>query len=107
MFPADEQSAHCPLVRNKPASRSFAHGGKGRRELEQDRLFDLLVAELPASVWEISKLTDVDRHKLSHHWRMMARAYEPQQFHVSRSGLSLLAAYILHLIDVGHTTIQT
>ena len=77
------------------------------RELEQDRLFDLLVAELPASVWEISKLTDVDRHKLSHHWRMMARAYEPKQFHVSRSGLALLAAYILHLIDVGHTTIPT
>ena len=77
------------------------------RELEQDRLFDLLAAELPASVWEISKLTDVDRHKLSRHWRMMAQAYEPKQFHVSRSGLALLAAYILHLIDVGHTTIPT
>ena len=89
------------------STRESSAIGKGRRELEQDRLFDLLVAELPASVWEISKLTDVDRHKLSHHWRMMARAYEPQQFHVSRSGLSLLAAYILHLIDVGHTTIQT
>ena len=36
------------------------------RELEQDRLFDLLVTKLPVSVWEISKLTDVDRHKLSH-----------------------------------------
>ena len=37
----------------------------------------------------------------------MAQAYEPKQFHVSRSGLALLAAYILHLIDVGHTTIPT
>jgi hypothetical protein len=77
------------------------------RELEQGRLFDPLDAELPASVWEISKLTDVDRHTLSHHWRMMARAYEPKQFHVSRSGLTLLAAYVLHLIDVGHSTIPT
>ena len=77
------------------------------RELEQDRLFDLLVTELPASVWEISQLTDVDRHKLSRHWRMMAQAYEPKQFHVSRNGLALLAAYILHLIDVGPTTIPT
>lgn len=77
------------------------------RELEQDRLFDLLARELPASVWEISKITDVDRHKLSHHWRLMAQAYEPKQFHVSRSGLALLAAYLLHLIDLGHATIPT
>ena len=77
------------------------------RELEQGRVFDLLVTELPASVWKISKLTDVDRHKLSDHWRILAQAYEPKQFHVSRSGLALLAAYVLHLIDVGHATIPT
>ena len=77
------------------------------RELERDGVFDLLARELPATVWEISKLTDVDRHKLSRHWRMMAQAYEPTQFHVSRSGLALLAAYMLHLIDVGHATIPT
>ena len=77
------------------------------RELEQNRLFDLLVRELPVSVWEISKLTDLDHHKLSHHWRMMAQAYEPGQFHVRRNGLALLAAYVLHLIDVGHATIPT
>jgi hypothetical protein len=75
------------------------------RALEEDRLFELLVAELPQSVWEISQLTDVDRHTLSQHWRLMAQAYDPAQFHVSRSGLALLAAYLLHLIDVGHATI--
>ena len=77
------------------------------RELEGDRLFDLLARELPAEVWEISRLTDVDRHKLSQHWRLMAQAYEPKQFHVSRSGLALLVAYLLHLIDIGHATIPT
>jgi hypothetical protein len=77
------------------------------RELEQKRLFERLARELPAEVWEISKLTDVDRHKLSYHWSMMAQAYEPKQFHVTRSGLALLAAYLLHLIDIGHATIPT
>jgi hypothetical protein len=77
------------------------------RELEQNRLFETLVRELPTDVWMISKLTDADRHKLSSHWRMLAQAYEPRQFHISRSGLALLAAYVLHLVDVGHATIPT
>jgi len=77
------------------------------RELVQDRLFDLLIRELPASVWDISKLTDGDRSKLSHHWRTMAEVYEPSQFHVSRNGLALLANYVLHLIDIGHATIPS
>ena len=38
---------------------------------------------------------------------MMAQAYEPSQFHVSRSGLALLANYLLHLIDIGHATIPS
>ena len=75
------------------------------RELHGDGVFDFLTRELPASVWEIANLTDVDRHKLSQYWQMLAAAYEPKQFHVSRSGLALLAAYLLHLIDVAHTTI--
>ena len=75
------------------------------REAQARSVFDLLTRELPASVWEISTLTDVDRHKLSHHWQMLAAAYEPRQFHVSRSGLALLAAYVLHLIDIAHATI--
>jgi hypothetical protein len=38
---------------------------------------------------------------------MMAQAYELSQSHVSRSGLALLANYVLHLIDIGHATIPT
>jgi hypothetical protein len=75
------------------------------REARGDAVFEFLRRELPGSVWEISQLTDVDRHKLSHHWRTMAEAYDPEQFHVRRHGLLLLAAYILHLIDLAHTTI--
>jgi hypothetical protein len=77
------------------------------RELERNQLFETLVRELPDEVWKISKLTDVDRHKLSQHWRMLAQVYEPAQFHVKRNGLALLAAYVLHLIDIGHATIPT
>jgi len=75
------------------------------RELQTGTLFERLEQELPAAVWDIAKLTDVDRHKLSRHWQMMAAAYDPAQFHVNRSGLALLVAYVLHLIDIGHTTI--
>ena len=32
-------------------------------------------------------------------------AYEPKQFHITRNGLSLLAAYVMHLIDIFHATI--
>ena len=72
------------------------------RELEGGRVFDFLACELPVEVWHISKLTDVDRHKLAKHWQLFATAYEPQQFHVHRNGLSLLVAYVLHLIDGFH-----
>jgi hypothetical protein len=58
-------------------------------------------------VWEISKLTDVDRHQLAMEWKAMAKAYDPQQFHVSRNGLALLVAYVLHMIDIRHTIIPT
>jgi hypothetical protein len=75
------------------------------RELHGHNVFDFLTGELPASVWDISKLTDVDRHKLSQHWQMLANAYDPKQFHVNRNGLALLAAYVLHLIDIFHATI--
>jgi hypothetical protein len=74
------------------------------REVEDGNVFDFLARELAASVWEICKLTDVDRHNLLHHWRQMAAAYEPKQFHVSRNGLALLVAYLLHLLDVFHAT---
>lgn len=58
-------------------------------ELEADRVFEFLQGELPASVWQISTLTDVDRHKLSQHWRTCAAGFEPAQFHVQRNGLAL------------------
>src|SRR6185295_10830230 len=64
------------------------------RELQGGNVFGFLTRELPASVWDICKLTDVDRHKLSNHWHMLAQTYEPTQFHVSRNGLALLAAYL-------------
>lgn len=74
------------------------------RECQRQEVFDLLSRELPKSVWEISKVTERDRHKLLHHWKTLAEVYEPAQFHVSRNGLSLLAAYVLHLIDIAHAT---
>ena len=69
------------------------------REVTHGDVFAFLARELPPTVWEISKLTDVDRHTLSKHWKTMA-GYAPAQFHVTRNGLSLLVAYVLHLIDV-------
>ena len=43
------------------------------RELQEHDVFARLTRELPATVWEISKLTDVDRHQLSGHWRGLLR----------------------------------
>jgi hypothetical protein len=77
------------------------------RELQAGNVFDFLARELPATVWEVSKVTDVDRHKLAQHWLMLAAAYEPAQFHVSRNGLALLVAYVLHLLDMFHATLPT
>ena len=77
------------------------------RELQGGRVFEFLARELQSTVWEISKLSDVDRHQLSQHWQMFAKAYEPEQFHVSRNGLALLVAYVLHLLDIFHATIPT
>jgi hypothetical protein len=76
------------------------------REVSGGNVFGFLARELSATVWDISKLTDLDRHKLSDHWRKLAAAYEPTQFHVSRSGLALLVAYVLHLVDIFHATIR-
>jgi hypothetical protein len=76
-------------------------------ELAHDRIFGFLARELPAQVWNICKLSDVDRHQLAQEWKMMATAYEPEQFHVSRNGLALLVAYVLHMIDIRHAVIPT
>ena len=71
-------------------------------ELQGGNVFEFLSRELPAEVWEISELTDVDRYKLTQYWQTLATAYEPTQFHVSRSGLALLVAYLLHFFAVSH-----
>jgi hypothetical protein len=76
-------------------------------ELQADRVFAFLERELAPSVWQISKLTDGDRHKLSRHWQGCAAGFEPAQFHVERNGLALLVSYILHLLDVIHVTPPT
>jgi hypothetical protein len=76
-------------------------------ELQKGSVFDFLSRELPRTVWDISKLTDVDRHKLSRYWQQFAEVYEPEQFHVTHNGLALLVAYVLHLIDGYHTTLPT
>jgi hypothetical protein len=65
--------------------------------IEAGDVFDFLGHELHADV-DLSTLTDVDRHKLLDHWRTFAKGYDTQQFHVRRSGLALLVAYLLHLI---------
>jgi len=72
--------------------------------LAEDRIFAFLESELPASVWTVTKLTDVDRHEIAREWKTLSEAYEPSQFHVTRSGLALLVAYVLHMIDVRHVT---
>jgi hypothetical protein len=75
------------------------------REIQAGSIFDFLVQKLPADVWAISKLTDVDRHSLAKEWKLMADGYEPAQFHVRRSGLALLVAYLLHQIGIRHAII--
>jgi hypothetical protein len=75
------------------------------QEIQAGRIFEFLVERLPADVWAISKLTDVDRHSLSKEWKMLADGYEPAQFHVRRNGLALLVAYLLHQIGIRHAII--
>jgi hypothetical protein len=75
------------------------------KEIQDGDIFGLLERELPTSVWEIAKLTDVDRHTLSKIWKPMAEHFEPRQHHVERNGLALLVAYLLNLIDHAHAVI--
>lgn len=75
------------------------------KEIKTGDIFGLLERELPTSVWEIARLTDVDRHTLSKIWKPMADGFEPRQHHVERNGLALLVAYLLNLIDHAHAVI--
>jgi hypothetical protein len=99
----------CPLLNGAADSGRFDHITIAviERELAAAAVFEYLSRELPATVWEISRLTEFDRHQLSRHWQMLAQAYEPLQFHVCRSGLALLVAYLLHLLDLSHASIPT
>ena len=71
-------------------------------------IFVFLSTELGPDVDDaLRKLTDVQRHMLLKHWRTMATGYETYQFHVRRSGLALLVAYLLDLIQNRHVQIPT
>jgi len=77
------------------------------KEIKGGDIFAMLKRELPASVWEIAKLTEFDRHTLEKMWKVAADGFEPRQYHVERNGLALLVAYLLGLIDNFHAVIPT
>jgi hypothetical protein len=76
------------------------------RHVEDGDVFEFLARELGNDL-DLHKLTDVHRHALLQHWRILAKGYEVKQFHVTKGGLSLLVAYILHLIQCRHVQIPT
>ena len=76
------------------------------RHIAHGDVFDFLRIELGQDVaYALGKLTDVHRHMLVKHWQTLARGFETAQFHVQRSGLALLVAYLLHLIQNRHVRI--
>ncbi len=78
------------------------------RHVTSGDVFAYLDAELGNDVSPaLRKLTDVHRHALFQYWRQLATGYEPDQFHVRRSGLALLVAYLLHLIQNRHVQLPT
>ncbi len=69
-------------------------------------VFEFLRAELGKDVeYALGKLTDAHRRVLLAQWRIMATGFETYQFHVRNSGLALLVAYLLHLIQNRHVQI--
>jgi hypothetical protein len=76
------------------------------RHVHEADVFEFLRRELAKDIeYALDKLTDVQRHMLLKHWQAMATQFEPSQFHVRRSGLALLVAYLLHLIQNRHVQI--
>jgi|SRR5262245_20613266 len=76
------------------------------RHIEYGDVFDFLRTELgPDVAYALGRLTDVHRHLLVTHWRMMASGFDASQFHVRHSGLALLVGYLLHLIQNRHVQI--
>jgi len=76
------------------------------QHIDEGDVFEFLARELGNDL-DLRKLTDVHRHALLQHWRIFARGYETRQFHVAKGGLSLLVAYLLHLIQCRHVQILT
>jgi hypothetical protein len=77
-----------------------------RHHVEQGDVLDYLARELGKDVaYALEKLDDAQRHRLLQQCRLMAAAYEPSQFHVRRSGLALMVAYLLHFIQNVHVDI--
>ena len=76
--------------------------------IQSGDVFEFLSGQLGADIAPaLQRLTDVQRHTLLQQWRLMATGYETYQFHVRRSGLALLVAYLLHLIGNRHVQIPT
>jgi len=69
-------------------------------------LLEYLRRELGKDVsYALDKMTDAQRHRLLQHCRLMASAYEVTQFHVRRSGIALMVAFLLHLIQNVHVDV--
>jgi hypothetical protein len=71
-----------------------------KHEILSGRIFDFLSTRLtPEVAADVAKLSDKDRHWLSKALQFAAEGYETRQFHVERSGVALLVAYLLHLVS--------
>jgi len=91
-------------------SRKYDHIGTEAvlEHVRRGDLFDFLKGELGNDVaYALDKMNDDQRRRLLEHCCWMTTAYEGSQFHVRRSGLALLVAYLLHLIQNVHVDIPT
>jgi hypothetical protein len=76
------------------------------RHVQAGDLLEYLRRELGNDVsYALDKMTEPQRKRLLQHCRLMAAAYEVGQFHVQRSGLALVVAYLLHLIQNVHVDV--
>ena len=70
-----------------------------KREIESGDIWDFLARELGSDV-DVARLNDSDRVQLLREWQASAKWYETKQFHVTRGGIPLLVAYLLHGIAI-------
>jgi hypothetical protein len=79
-----------------------------KREILAGRIFDFLARELDKDVAsDLNKISEQERHMLSTAWRWAAEGFDTRQFHVERSGIALLVAYLLHIVSNGLTVVPT